>query len=110
MLRDVVHIVNVGLRNEIQWPFGDAIEEVATGFEKACDLLGILGAIDRTYIAILKPQVSATNYFYFKSGAYTMTCQAVVDSNKRFLDLNVGMPTSTNDSKVLQCSTFYHHG
>jgi hypothetical protein len=31
----------------------------------------------------------------------------VVDSNKRFLDLFLGMPGSTNDARVLRCSSLY---
>ena len=37
-----------------------------------------------------------------------MQCQAVVDWHKRFLDLSVGMPRSTNDMRVLRRSSFYH--
>jgi hypothetical protein len=32
----------------------------------------------------------------------------MVDSNKRFLDLYVGMPGSTNDARVLRRSSLYH--
>jgi hypothetical protein len=34
----------------------------------------------------------------------------VVDSNKRFLDLYLGMPGSTNDSRILRRSFLYHLG
>jgi hypothetical protein len=37
-----------------------------------------------------------------------LNCQAVVDSNKRFLDLYLGMPSSTNDARVLRRSSLYH--
>ena len=39
-----------------------------------------------------------------------MMCQAVVDSNKRFLDLYIGMLGSINDSHILQRSTLYQRG
>lgn len=39
-----------------------------------------------------------------------MNCQAVVDSSKRFLDLYVGMPGSTNDSRMLRRSTLFQRG
>jgi hypothetical protein len=34
-------------------------------------------------------------------GGYTLNCQVVVDSNKQFLDLYLGIPGSTNDASVL---------
>jgi hypothetical protein len=37
-----------------------------------------------------------------------LNCQAVVDSNKRFLDLYIGMPGSTNDARILRRSSLYH--
>jgi hypothetical protein len=67
-----------------------------------------VGAIDRTHINISKLRYGAKDYYYFKSGGYTLNCQAVVDSNKRFLDLYLGMPGSTNDARVLQQSSLYH--
>lgn len=69
-----------------------------------------MGAIDGTHIAITKPRLGAGDYYYFKSGGYTMNCQAVVDSSKRFLDLYVGMPGSTNDSRMLRRSTLFNRG
>jgi len=37
-----------------------------------------------------------------------MNCQAIVDSDKRFLDLYLGMPGSTNDSRMLRRSSLYN--
>lgn len=37
-----------------------------------------------------------------------MICQAVVDSDKRFLDLYLGMPRSTNDSRMLKKLSLYN--
>lgn len=48
-----------------------------------------------------------TDYFYFKSGGYSLNCQAVVDSDKRFLDLYLGMPGSTNDARMLRRSSLF---
>lgn len=73
-----------------------------------CGLPGIVGAIDGTHIEIAKPRFASSDYYYFKSGGYTINCQAVVDSKKRFLDMYVDMPGSTNDSRMLRRSTLYH--
>lgn len=108
VLREVVHAINDSLRHEIMWPTGDRLRETQTKFSNLCGLPGVVGAIDGTHIAISKPAVGAPDYFYFKSGGYTVNCQAVVDSDKRFLDLYVGMPGSTNDSRMLRRSSLYH--
>ena len=68
----------------------------------------MVGAIDGTHISISKPQHVPADYFYFKSGGYTFNCQVVVDRQKRFLDLYLGMPGSTNDSRMLRRSSLYH--
>jgi len=103
VLREVVHAINDTLRQEIMWPTGDRMRETQAKFFELCALPGIVGAIDGMHLEISKPQFGAADYYYFKSGGYTMNCQAVVDSEKRFLDLYLGMPGSTNDSCKL-CS------
>jgi hypothetical protein len=77
-------------------------------FQQLCGLPTIVGAIDGTHINISKPTYGAQDYYYFKSGGYTLHCQAVVASNKQFLYLCIGMPGSTNDARVLQRSSLYH--
>jgi hypothetical protein len=72
-----------------------------------CGLPAVAGAIDGTHLHIKKPTLVAEDYFYFKSGGYSMQCQAVVDWSKKFLDVAVGMLGNTNDSRVLKCSSMY---
>jgi hypothetical protein len=108
ILRDVVCAINDTLRHELMWPTGQRIGEVQDDFFNLCGLPGVVGAIDGTHISISKPRFGLADYFYFKSGGYTLNCQAVVDSNKRFLDLYIGMPGSTNDACILRRSSLYH--
>jgi len=61
-----------------------------------------MGAIDEMQVSIAKPDHSVADYYYFKSGGYNMNCQAVVGLDKRFMDLYIGMPSSTNDSRMLR--------
>jgi hypothetical protein len=63
---------------------------------------GLVGVIDGMHIAISKPSSGVQDYYYFKSSGYLLNCQAVVDSQKRFMDLYLGMPGSTNDCCVLR--------
>ena len=110
VLREVVEAINVTLRSEIAWPSGEKLLAVQAGFQQLCGLPGVVGAIDGTHVSISKPKFGPVDYYYFKSGGYTLNCQAVVDSNKRFLDLFLGMPGSTNDCRVLRRSSLYQKG
>jgi hypothetical protein len=60
------------------------------------------------HVSIAKPRHVSTDYYYFKSGGYTLNCQAVVGSDKRFLDLYLRMPGSTNDARMLRRSSLYN--
>ena len=80
LLRDVVYAINIALKNEIQWPSGEGVPEIAAVFAEICGLLGVLGVVDGTHFTIAKPKVGAHAYYHFKSGGYTMQCQAVVDA------------------------------
>jgi len=73
-----------------------------------CSLPAVIGAIDGMHVAIAKPDYCPADYYYFKSGGYSMNCQAVVDADKRFIDLYIGMPGSTNDSRMLRRSTMHY--
>jgi len=107
ILRDVVHAINVVFRGEISWPQGPRLMKTEVDFRSLCNLPGVCGAIDGTHIAISKPNHGPADYFYFKSGGFTINYQAVVESEKCFFDLFLSMSRSTNDSRVLQRSTLY---
>lgn len=89
-------------------PRGRGSEKLRPIFFQLCGLLGVVGAIDGMHVAILKPHFVPADYYYFKSGGYTLNCQTIVHSDKRFLDLYLGMPGSTNDSRMLCCSSLYN--
>lgn len=108
VLRGVVHAINDTLRHEIMWPNGERLREMQGKFQSLCGLPGVVGAIDGMHVHISKPQYLPADYYYFKSGGYTINCQAVVDSEKRFIDLYLGMPGSTNDSRMLRRSSLYN--
>ena len=74
VLREVVQAINMALRSEIAWPSGNRVLEIEAGFQQLCGLLGVVGAIDGTHILISKPRESPTDYFYFKSGGYSLNC------------------------------------
>lgn len=110
VLREVVNAINDTLRHQIVWPTGQRLRDTEAKFSQLCGLPGVVGAIDGMHVAISKPPLGPADYYYFKSGGYTLNCQAVVDSDKRFLDLYLGMPGSTNDSRMLRRSSLYNFG
>ena len=60
----------------------------------------MVGAIYGTHFDIKKPTYDAEDY-------YSMQCQAVVNCDKKFIDVSVGMLGSTNDS-CMKRSSLYH--
>lgn len=110
MLHDVVHAINDLLRAEMKWPSFEQVPSISRDFQDMCGLPSVLGAIDGTHFAVSKPKFGPADYFYFKSSGYAITCQAVVDSSKKFLDLHVGMPGSCNDAHVLRQSALFERG
>jgi hypothetical protein len=108
MLRDTVCAVNDTLRHELTWPNGQKLLECQLRFRDPYGMPGLVGAIDGMHIAISKPTSRAEDYYYFKSGGYSFNCQAMVDSQKRFMDLYLGMRGSTNDSRIFRRSSLYH--
>jgi len=105
MLREVVHAINIAFRSEIAWPIGDRFLQTEAELKALCGLLEVVGAIDGTHATISKSKISPPNFFYFKSTAYTFNYQAVLDSNKRLIDLFLGMSGSTNDGYYLHHSS-----
>jgi hypothetical protein len=86
ILHDFVQAMNVLLRTKISWPPGQRLLDIMKYFQ---DLYGL---------PTITKHVVGAEYYYFKNGGYTLNCQTVVDSRKRFLDLYQGMPESTNDA------------
>lgn len=107
VLRDFVFAINTHFRQKIEFPRGEKLDNIAQDFLDLCGLPAVAGAIDGTHIHIRKPHVGPEDYYYFKNGSYTIQMQAIVDRDRRFLDVYVGMPGSTHDSRVLRRSSVY---
>jgi len=74
LLCDVVHAINVALRSEIAWPIGARINSTEADFRRLCGLLGILEAINGKHFPIAKLKHNPIDYYYFKTGRYSMNC------------------------------------
>ncbi len=103
VFHEVVMTINVVFKKLITWPMGDKMQPIVMGFKNLCGMPNVMGAIDGTHICIAKPiGVLFENYYYHKTEGYTIVAQAVVDNQKMFLDIYVGLPGNVNDFHVLK--------
>ncbi len=67
------------------------------------------GTIDGTHFSISKIDgVLCEDYFYHKTRGYNVVCQVIVDDQKQFTKIFLGLPRCVNDSRVLRRSTIYY--
>ena len=99
-------IVNVLLKEYIQFPRGDKLREVVAGFRTKTGMIQCAGAIDGSHIPVSPPAMCHTDY-YNRKGWYSVLVQAVVDYNYLFSDVCVGWPGSVHDARVLANSSLF---
>ncbi|XP_036318780.1 putative nuclease HARBI1 isoform X1 [Rhagoletis pomonella] len=98
-------IISVG-HEYIKWPEGTMAKEIQKKFQAKSGIPGVIGVIDCTHIRIKTPRVNKENYLNRKN-QYSLVLQAVVDADKRFIDITCGEPGSLNDIRVLRRSNLY---
>ncbi len=99
-------IVNVLLRQYIQFPTGEQLTNVINGFESTWNFPQCAGGIDGCHIPVQAPLMNHTDY-YNRKGWYSIILQAVVDHRYIFRDVYCGWPGCVHDSRVLANSTLY---
>ncbi|MCO5552582.1 hypothetical protein L7F22_006095 [Adiantum nelumboides] len=75
--------------------------EVKEGFPNCC------GTIDVTHINMDLPSGEVQAHWFDRNHNYSMTLQAIVNSDMRSMDILCGMPGVCNDIRILRNSTFY---
>ncbi|GES88804.1 protein ANTAGONIST OF LIKE HETEROCHROMATIN PROTEIN 1-like [Rhizophagus clarus] len=83
------------------------VNRITNGFKITRNFPNVIGAIDDSHIPIKAPHLFPVDYFNRK-GFYSIILQAVVDHKKKFLDICVGWPGSTYDSRILINSNLYN--
>nr|CAG8508278.1 12207_t:CDS:2 [Entrophospora candida] len=108
-IRDVVKAINNKfLKEKIRFPRSENdFLNISNEFKKLAGFPGVFGAIDGSHIKIKAPSNFAIDYFNRK-GYYSIVLQAIVDSNKKFIDIFVGFPGSSHDSRIFLNSPIYH--
>ncbi len=76
---------------------------VMENFKQWCRLPNMHKVVDDTHIINFKSIAPfLEDYYYHKMGKYSIVVQ-VVDCNKRFFDICVGLLGNVNDLKILLC-------
>ncbi|GBB94326.1 hypothetical protein RclHR1_23310003 [Rhizophagus clarus] len=76
-------------------------------FKRKAGIPYAVGAIDGSHIPIKAPKQYSMDY-YNRKGFYSIVLQAVIDSYGKFIDIFVGYPGFTYDSRVFHNSPLYH--
>jgi hypothetical protein len=76
----------------ISWPQGLAMIIIMKEFKQLCGFHSMRGVINGIHISIVKPQSSfIKKYYYHKIGSYNIVAHVIVDCNKKFIDIFVGL-------------------
>jgi hypothetical protein len=68
-----------------------------------------LGGHDGTHFSTSKPNGTlCEDYFYHKTIRYSGVFQAIVDDQKQFTNIFMGLPGSVNEFRVVRRSTIYY--
>ena len=108
-LRDFINaLITKFLAEKIAFPNTELeINEITSGFRRIGRIPNIIGTINSSHILIKAPHLFPVDYF-IRKGFYSIVLQAVVDHNKKFLDICIGWPGFTHNSRVLTNSNFYN--
>ncbi|GBC35406.2 protein ANTAGONIST OF LIKE HETEROCHROMATIN PROTEIN 1-like [Rhizophagus irregularis DAOM 181602=DAOM 197198] len=101
-------IISKFLTEKIIFPTTESgTNRITNRFKRIREFSNIIGAIDGSHIPIKAPHLFPVDYFNRK-GFYSIILQAVVDHEKKFLDICVGWLGSTHDSRILVNSDLYN--
>ena len=80
--------------------------EAIAAFQEVCSVPQAVGAIDGTHIAIVAPEDDPFDYFD-REHRYSVTMQAVVGKNLKFLYTAIGYPGSMHDARIRRMSQLF---
>ncbi|XP_065175529.1 uncharacterized protein LOC135805424 [Sycon ciliatum] len=105
ILHDGVDTLAVHLgKKSIVFPKGEDLKRVISGFKRICKLPMCAGAIDGTFMKIIKPSVWGDSYWCYKSYP-AIIILAVVDADGIFTYVDVGRAGSLGDAYTFNNSS-----
>lgn len=90
----------------VTWPLGERLLTVKGKFRRMAGMQNVIGAVDGTFINIKAPKEDPESYITRKCN-YSMTLQAICDSDLKFTDVFVGFPGSVSDNRIFRNSDIY---
>lgn len=102
-------IVDTLLSKYIHIPGGAALQETIQRFEFEYGFPQCAGVVDGSHIPIISPQECPADY-YNRKGFHSIILQGTVDSQGKFIDINVGWPGRVHDARVFSNSSLYDRG
>lgn len=109
VLHEVVFTINRMVKDFISWPCGDEMQVVIVCFKDRGGLFSMQGAINKTHISMQLNPLGPfhLDYYHHKTCGYNIVAHVVIDCNKYFTNLFIGLPNNVNDYRVLKRSTLY---
>ncbi|CAH2002906.1 unnamed protein product [Acanthoscelides obtectus] len=80
--------------------------QIASDFEKRCNFVNCVGAVDGKHVNIIPPAGSGS-YFYNYKGTHSLVLMAVVKANLEFIMCDLGINGRISDGGVIEYSSFY---
>lgn len=102
----VINYLNEIAGTIIKWPTEAEMAISKQTFKRKCQLDGIIGAVDGTYVPMKAPTDQKLAYTNRKSFT-SMTLQAICDQNMKYIVCFAGFPSSAHDSRVFRNSDIY---
>lgn len=102
--------LDVVMLQVIKYPTGNELIEIGRRFCNRANtgiFERVAGAIDGSHIRIKCPPALHDQYINRKLN-YSIQCQAVCDSNHKFIDICAGYPGSVHDTRVMYNSPLYY--
>lgn len=105
-------IVKVLMPRFVQVPYDEDLEDIEDQFRRRTGLPRCAGALCFAHVPIQPPaeDVSAASDYINPEGWSSVVVQAVVGADRRFWDLNIGWPGSTQVAQVLRSSSLWKKG
>lgn len=103
-------VVKVLMPRFVQVPFDEDLDDITDQFREKAGLPQCAGALCFAHIPIQPPPDDDSGEYTNLEGWNSIIVQAVVGADRRFWDLNIGWPGSTQVAQVLRSSSLWKKG
>lgn len=103
-------VVKVLMPRFVQVPFDEDLDDITDQFRERAGLPQCAGALCFAHVPIQPPADDVSGEYTNPEGWNSIIVQAVVGADRRFWDLNIGWPGSTQVAHVLRSSSLWKKG